>query len=280
MQTSIDYKQLRKRCLDSIEDYHGMGEVVTTYAQTYTYIDRGAKVLAVAHLDTVCQEDHFHRMKIAGEELVYCARLDNRLGAYIILDLLPTLGVKCDVLLTEDEELSLSSARWFTTNKKYNWAFSFDRAGSDVVLYHYDDSKTAARVRSTGARIGIGSYSDICDLTLGVKAVNWGNGIVAGHSARAYVEVKDTLAMVQRFVTFYDRHKKIRMPHNHDEDYPSIVVTEGKYTSGRGAYDKAQWEYDDFCDYCGVSILAGDDCLEYGKDNLLCVDCIDILTRP
>ena len=45
--------------------------------------------------------------------MVHSGALDDRLGAYIILDLLPKLGINVDVLLTVGEEQGRSTANFF-----------------------------------------------------------------------------------------------------------------------------------------------------------------------
>src|SRR5262249_10213773 len=122
----------------SESDFADFGVVVkqgNSEGDTYTFADNGSDVLGVAHLDTV-QNAHFGSLiKLKGEKVLLSPRLDDRLGVYIITSLLPKFGVTCDWLLTTGEEIGCSSAANFRTDKSYNWAFSFDRSGDDVVLY-------------------------------------------------------------------------------------------------------------------------------------------------
>jgi hypothetical protein len=104
MPVAINLTKLRNRCYAEVTDFYGEGEVSFTASGAYIYKDNGSDILAIAHLDTVQSMKHFYTIDLGGERVVFNAQLDDRLGAYIILDLLPTLGVKCDILLTEGEE--------------------------------------------------------------------------------------------------------------------------------------------------------------------------------
>ncbi|GAF93879.1 unnamed protein product, partial [marine sediment metagenome] len=94
------------------------------------FIDNGGDILGVAHSDNYGTDyggnnTHFNII----ENRIYNASLDDRAGVYILLDLLPKLNIKCDVLITIDEEIGASSAQLFETEKEYNWMFEFDRTG-------------------------------------------------------------------------------------------------------------------------------------------------------
>jgi len=101
----------------------------------FYFMDNEADILAVAHLDTVQQTVKFSMDKKNG--LIHSPQLDDRLGAYIILEHL-LRDMNYDVLLTIDEEKGRSTARSFNNGKKYNWMFSFDRRGTDAVMYQYE----------------------------------------------------------------------------------------------------------------------------------------------
>src|SRR5687767_14937641 len=120
---------LIKRCNDPIEAFASLGESYTTKDGPLTYIDRGGSVLAVAHLDWVMRR----KPMLSKQGIIQCPQLDDRLGVWVILDVLPAIGVQVDVLLTDSEEVGASTAGYFIPKKDYNWVFSFDRAGMDVV---------------------------------------------------------------------------------------------------------------------------------------------------
>lgn len=227
----------------------------------YHFRDNGARVLATAHLDTVVAGDRraprFRNTK-AGP-LVTSGALDDRLGAYVILDLLPRLGVTCDWLLTVGEESGASTAEYFKPGKDYDWAIEFDRTGTDVVMYQYEDAATRRLVEAAGARTGSGSFSDIAYLEhLGVKAFNWGVGYRGNyHSEAGYAYLYDTFAMVARYLRFCEQNAGTTLPH--DPGYG--------YGTGR-----RNWQDD--ADY-----LLCDECIEYGVDESgycrFCGTCMD-----
>jgi len=173
-------------------------------------------VLAVAHLDTVVRPDQrqCEYIKTAGGEIVYSGALDDRLGAYVILDMLPKLGVNVDVLLTTGEETGESTAAFFQPPKDYNWVIEFDRGGTDVVMYQYDDMETTELVEMTGADVGVGTFSDIAFLEhLGVKAFNWGVGYQDYHSVRSHAYLDDLFLMLDHFLDFHDANADTVLPH-------------------------------------------------------------------
>ncbi len=186
----------------------------------YFFRDNGASVLAVAHLDTVGlpHQRGAHFVETEAGTVVYSRALDDRLGAYIILDALPRLGVDVDVLLTVGEESGRSTASFFDAPKKYDWMIEFDRGGTDVVMYQYDDKETRNLVRESGARVGDGIFSDICYLDhLGVKGFNWGVGYQDYHGPRAHAFLEDTWDMLDKFLIFHEYNSGIHLPHEGDD---------------------------------------------------------------
>lgn len=182
----------------------------------YAFRDNGSKVLAVAHLDTVQQGPNrdCQFVNTAAGPVVFSGALDDRLGAYTILDLLPRLGIETDVLLTVGEESGSSTAAFFDPPKQYDWVIEFDRGGTDVVMYQYEDASSVLAVESAGAKVGDGIFSDICYLEhLGVKAYNWGIGYRDYHSPRAHAFLNDTVDMVARFMDFHALHAGTKQSH-------------------------------------------------------------------
>jgi len=190
----------------------------------YAYGDRGGSVLAVAHLDTVADADLRRAafLDTAAGPVIFSRALDDRLGAYVILDLLPKLGVVVDVLLTTGEEECMSTAEHFEPDYDYNWTIEFDRGGTDVVLYQYDCADLRDRITASGADVGMGSYSDVAVLDhLGVKGINWGVGYQDYHGPRAHAFLADTVAMVAKFLTFHERNMDEHLEHKDDDVYRS-----------------------------------------------------------
>lgn len=189
----------------------------------YWYQDNGSNVLAVAHLDSVQDQFPAQVVDTAAGPLVVSGSLDDRLGVYVILELLPKLGITCDWLLTTDEEIARSTATEFAEDfdgKDYDWIIQFDRGGTDVVMYQYETPEYVGLVEDSGAKVGIGSYSDICELDdLGCAAFNWGVGYQDYHSPRAHAWLADTFKMVARFAKFYDANVGTYLPHDPKHQY-------------------------------------------------------------
>lgn len=232
MEIKINMRQLKRVCQKSIQSFQVHGDVYETADGIYIHKDNGSNVLAVAHLDTALKRERewFHHIQLGKDnDLVYNTGLDDRLGAYIILYLLPSLGVKYDILLTEGEEICRSTAWHFESSKQYNWMFSFDRKGTDVVMYQYESRamrKRLAKLNITG--IGKGSFSDIGELEhLECKGLNFGTGYYNEHTVLHYANLVDTRKQVQRFYAFYEKYRDVHLHHEYapepepepDEDY-------------------------------------------------------------
>lgn len=186
----------------------------------YLFKDNGADILSVGHLDTVV--NHPQRtagfLNTAGGTVVYSGALDDRLGAYINLELLPALGIVNDWLLTVGEEKGLSTAEFFDPgehhDREYNWMIEFDRGGTDVVMYDYEDDELVDLVRASGARVGVGIFTDICDLGhLEIKGINWGVGYRDYHGVRSHAYLDETYALVNSYLRFHAANATTYLPH-------------------------------------------------------------------
>ena len=100
-------------CL-TLPDNHNWGGRVDTSCGPYYHHDHGAKVLGVAHLDTV-----MNRTPRLRDSVVIAPQLDDRLGVFCLLNLLPSMGITVDVLLTTGEERGRTTAANFYGS--YNW---------------------------------------------------------------------------------------------------------------------------------------------------------------
>ena len=186
------------------------GIVIGEIGKQYAYKDNDSSILFVAHLDTVQQCNHFQEINVSGDNLIFNAKLDDRLGVYTILDLLPKLGITADILFTENEEIGQTTAEQFKTDKKYNWIVEFDRTGADAVCYCYDFDKELKPYFT----IGRGTFSDISVLeSLGCKGFNIGIGYYNEHSQRAYMDVSEYIEQMARFIRFFNDHKNIHYKH-------------------------------------------------------------------
>ena len=230
---------------------------INTNEDYYFYKDNGARILAVAHLDTVIDADKRRAQFIDTEgegTVVFSGALDDRLGTYIILDLLPKLGLSqdFDILLTVGEESGCSTAQHFWPNdeeKEYDYIIEFDRGRTDVVMYQYDDAEVRSMVRASGATVSTGSFSDIAYLEhLGVKAFNWGVGYDPDHGARSHAFLNDTFEMVEYYLTFHAQNAGVYMPH-YGNEYERDVASSWreKYDSAVSTFE-SKWENAPFDD--------------------------------
>lgn len=180
----------------------------------FYHADNDSPILAVAHLDNVQRDRTCSVVGSNAGLLAVSGALDDRLGAYVILELLPKLGITFDWLLTTDEELGASTADCFEPDKQYNWVIEFDRGGTDVVMYDYETKELVELVKDSGARVGMGSFSDICMLEhLGCAAFNWGVGYQDYHSPRSHAWLEDTFRMVAYFMRFHASNADVFLPH-------------------------------------------------------------------
>ena len=134
----------------------------------------------------------------------------------------------------------------------------FDRAGTDVVFYQYEEFAQYWRIRE-----GVGSYSDIADLELGVCCANLGIGYHNQHTRFCYADLEDTKKQLRRFAKFHVRNAGIKFPFvesletvddwwdrrddwEWDKDLGSYVDTRplGKYAKCLGYSDDGAWEWD------------------------------------
>lgn len=189
-------------------------------ADFYLFKDNGSNILAVAHLDTVGphEQRRANFCDTADGTVLYSRALDDRLGAYVLAELLPSMGLTFDLLLTVGEESGQSTAQFFEPSdhhdRQYNWIIEFDRGGTDVVLYEYEDATLVDMVEETGARVEQGIFSDISYMEhVGIKAMNWGVGYRDYHYSRAHVWLDDMFEMVDYFLSFHETWHDVHLPH-------------------------------------------------------------------
>ncbi len=196
---------LKHTMLAPFESFEKLGvvgkEADSKYPGRHIYIDRGSSVLAVAHLDSVKVPKFFW----CNNKVIACPSIDNRLGAWIILHGLPSMGIYPDVLLTENEESCNSTGEDFQPGEvKWNWMFSFDRMNEDVVLYQYGGGKLQEAIKSHGFAIGNGSYSDISSMgSLEIEGANFGCGMEDYHSDNAHAKVDVVIRQLQKFAALW-----------------------------------------------------------------------------
>lgn len=213
----INYQTLRTICLAKEKDFNDLGVVESTKDGNLIYIDRGSDILGIAHLDstTVAKgQDHFYKVNIDNTPWVFNAQLDDRLGVYILLDLLPTLNIHTDVLLTTGEEKSQSTGAHFKPGKGYLWMYQFDRKEDGVVHYQYDSKPLKKALGKAGfKKIERGMASDISKMGhVGCCGVNFGCGYEDYHSVWAKANMALMAKQVYMFSRFYDANKNTHFP--------------------------------------------------------------------
>jgi len=219
MRKKFSLRQLRDRCVGTIEEIFESlrqigGEIRGNPGAQHGFLDNGSNILVVAHLDYVGELPlTFNVASVENDLWVICKSLDDRLGVYTILDFLPSIGINCDILLTQNEERGASTANDFITSKKYNWVVEFDRRGMDVVAYQYE--KEWQKELKEFFTVGSGSYSDIADLdSLKCCAMNVGVGYHNEHSSYCFFVLQEWFAQIKRFISFYNKYKDMHFEHN------------------------------------------------------------------
>lgn len=232
-----------------------------TKRRKFWFKNNGSGVLGVAHLDSVQSDRTFGICNTAIGTLAFCPVLDDRLGAYIILEWLPKLGITLDFLLCDDEETGGSTADLFLystvkIDRKYNWMAEFDRTGEDPVGYQYGNAEMTALIKKYGwGDLGRGSFSDIARLGhLGCKGFNFGVSYEKYHQKEAYTNITKLITSIARFVELYTDMKDTHLPH---EDYTyTKPATTTSYNTGTNnnsgtTINGNLWEDSDLYGYSG-----------------------------
>ena len=305
----INHNELREICLAPMKDFYHLGKVnaftVPGYPkihwekqennswiqvsdgrcadrkERYIFIDNGASVLAVAHLDCVQQTDHYFVKQVGGKYFIFNGQLDDRLGAYIIIKHLPKiLGEgRYDVLLTEGEEHGSSTSMHFKKDKQYNWMFMFDRAGTDCVSYEYSCAEWDKFIKSYGWATPFGSYSCIRELEhLECKGLNVGTGYYDNHGLLSHAIVDDVQLGIERFCKFFTENEKTVFKHTHKEI--GFYAPPGFYCTPQPVHYLAAPKTKDngVCPRCGLAVTEKD-LLKFlrtdGSTITKCVWCVD-----
>lgn len=183
----------------------------TTDGRQLIYIDNNSSILGVAHLDGTMPASHFllgRRRDRPNDVIIVSPFVDDRLGAYTLLDLLPQLDIRCDILFSVGEEIGQSTAADFQPPKQYNWMFQFDRMGTDVVHYQYVNDNWLNGVERYFEGLNGGIFSDISRMDhLGCQGMNIGTGYYDYTGPRAWASLFDLSTQVYRFKGFYDEFK-------------------------------------------------------------------------
>lgn len=242
---------LHNICNASFDHLRAYGDYIPCNPHTgYTFIDNGANILGVAHIDTVQDSQAFKVSK--RRKTVWSPRLDDRLGVFTLLKVLPELGINADILLCEDEEFGQSTAQFFNASKQYNWMFEFDRGGVTTVLYQYDSREIREILNPYGFALDYGIYTDICDLEeLGCVGFNFATGYYNYHSVHAYANLLEWQTSVKRFLSFYRDYKDVYLEHEptYQETYDnSWFMRDYRYLE---AISWEKYKESEKCQVCG-----------------------------
>ena len=243
--------KLRLRCEQSKDDIIGaasaLGDTVRldTADGPLVWVRRGSPVLACVHLDYVDVSHRWGYDRKRGR--VYTPRLDDRAGVFVLLDVLPGLGILPDLLLTDSEEIGRSTAKRYCgwagkeggpASVDYNWLAQFDRRGDDAVTYNYSRSdEWEAALKGGGFKLGHGSFSDIAALyDLGRCGVNIGVGYHGEHSTSCYGDLDELERNLVAFRKFWGD--------NLGRKFEFTEEMRNKYAGGGYTYWKQS--YDDY----------------------------------
>lgn len=239
----MDYDLLMERCHQPIESFKIEGEVTETKDGIYIYKNNGSNVLAVAHLDVVQYVRNNKKFSVDGN-IITATQFDDRLGVYIILDLLPQFGINVDILLTENEEVGRSTAQHFTMpegREPYHYMVEFDRMGLDPTMYEYETDEYKEWLKKYGFNLCRGTNTDIRYLDfLGIAGINFGIAYYNQHTDKSYCNTEELeeqiLPKVVKFLQENVDHKTVYVP--------KPKVTYNNYVSGGSGYDYYSYKDD------------------------------------
>lgn len=270
---NINYKRLKAICSAPTSQFKRYGSAILDKPDLLIHRDNGASVLAVAHLDHVQDYKHFE----VKNDLIHTETLDDRLGVYIVLCMLPQMGIVTDILLTTNEERLASTAINFEPPRRYNWIVEFDRRGNDVVCYQYETRKLRRKLQDCDFNVGFGSYSDICELGhLKCLGFNVGIGYHSYHLPDAFCHVPTMLKQVAKFRRFYNLYKDTHLQYTYS--YKNEHKNSYWYSGAVNKHNGYGTSYDDIvpdtipCDLCGIYYPTQDLSYVVGYE-LVCADC-------
>jgi hypothetical protein len=254
-----------------------------TLKDGYAFKDNDANVLAVAHLDVHEAVVRVQRVYQKQRNIVFSPALDDRLGIFILLELLDHLVM--DILITDFEEVGKSTAQFFDTDKQYHWMLQFDRHGDDVVMYEYESDELTKALTDAGFKVGQGSYSDICWLNhLDCAGFNVGTGYFLEHTAHSFADMRIVNSQVGLFVDFFNQNVDQYFGYTPFAEFADDIYWES-YVMPEGSYDYYPIDDNPFndtpywqrCDYCDTYHDSTN--YDFDTDSYLCEFCLDFVRR-
>lgn len=234
-------KRIAYYCGLSREEIIQMSDIyfVTDIGGYLAWVNRGARVLAVCHMDHLGSG----AVHTCNEQVVVSSALDDRLGLYAAMEALPAMGVECDVLICDDEESANSSMASIGMQflNKYNWVVELDCSGVRAVTYGYKSMAGALGI-VYGKNVDCGAFSDITSVehVCPVGAFNAGVGYHNQHSERCHVKISEFITAMGKVREFYDKFGDVKfVEENNIQADGTILENEASYYYyGRGGYSK------------------------------------------
>jgi len=211
-----DIKTLKDYCLAPVR------EILNN--EMFLFIDNNSSVLGVAHADVYFPQKQWYFVYDNTLNLAFSPNLDDRLGVFLLLEYLPRF-VKIDVLITDDEEIELSTGKFFHPEKEYNWMVEFDKSGDGIAIYNYKwDVKYLYKYFDP---IVEGNYSDICAMYhLKTMAFNVGINYYDAHQINCYAPLDATRENIEKFLYFYEENKDKKFPFQLEKEVEEVLEDE------------------------------------------------------
>lgn len=230
--------------------------------ERHVYVDNGAKILLVAHIDTV-QTPRLDTVNTG-------AGFDDRLGVYLGHKLVHDRPDLFDLLLTDYEESGRSTAEYFTPNHDYNVIIQLDREGDDFVDYGLASKELCDALKACGLKEGLGSFTDICFMDhVKTNKFNIGLGTRLGHSSHSMFDIKVFHEQVSRLMEFVELYGSKSWP-----EPKTLIESYGWHSDS--LYRGSTHAYTTMCDHCFAETPI--DRLAYNRLTGLyeCRDCVSI----
>lgn len=274
----MDLELLEKFCKMGHDEFRDPIGISYTGDGVLSLIDNNADILGVAYIgEEYPEEVFFSKNKKVGQ--VWSPVLRQRLGAHILINELPALGVEADILIVSDNSLGSSNADVFFGATEYNWMFSFDLPKTGVALYEYENDHLVAELQSRGFVVRDDpEYAAIEDLWfMGVAGFNFGNGIL-GEGKFANLLIRLAEKQMHRFVRFYRALAGQMFEYDPADQFDNEVLATN--TDDGDIYDfsgpKSFESYDD-CSFCD-GIFPSEELVfvrGIGDGVWLCNDCLE-----